>query len=143
MVFGDLSKEISELVPFNATQRGAEVILMLAGDAPQRLELGSTRRRQPKRVGAPVIRPWAPLDQALSLEAVDQQHQTAGKGSEELGQRSLRHVRLVRQVPENTRLRRGQAKWGQALGEAGGRMCAELSEQERGPRTPRSLGHSY
>ena len=110
LLLGDFSEEGAKPFPFGGTQRRAEVILMLTGDAAQRIELGFARRRQTKRVGAPVIRSRAALDEPLLLEVVNEKHQAAGKGAQELGQRSLRHVRLMRQVPENPRLRRGQAE---------------------------------
>ena len=119
LLLGDFSQEDSELFPFAGTQRRAEVILMRAGDATQRIELGSARRRQAKCIGAPVIRPRAALDETLLLEAVDEQHQTAGKGAQELRERSLRHIRLVRQVPEDPCLRRGQAERRESLGKTG------------------------
>jgi hypothetical protein len=116
---------------------------MFARHATQGFEMCSPRLSQPERVRAAVTGPRAALNQALLLESVKQQNQPAGEGSEMLGQRSLRHVRLVRQIPENPRLRGGQAKRGQPLGKAGCRMCTDLSEQERGAWPAGSLRHSY
>jgi hypothetical protein len=143
LLFCDLSKEPSESIPLSVAQRRAEVILMLARDATQCFELGSARLCQAKRVRATVIRPRAALNEALLFQPVKQNNQAAREGAEELCQRSLCHVGLVGQIPQNPCLRRSQTERFQALGKARGGMSAELSKEERGTRAAMFLGHSY
>ena len=70
------------------------------------------------------------FDQSLLFELVEQQDEAAGKGSQEVGQRSLRHVGMIAEIPQDPCVGRSQTERFQAFSEARGPVGADLGEEK-------------
>jgi hypothetical protein len=143
LLLGHLSKETSKLSAFGITQGRAHIVLVLPGNATESFELGVTGCREAQCVGSTINGRWAAFHEPLLLEPVKQEHKPARKRAEEFRQGSLRHIRLMQQIPEYSRFGRCQAERRQTVRKPRRGMRTDLSEEEGGACPAGFLGHSY
>src|SRR5262245_59772396 len=96
---GDFPQQLAQPRTFLDIEGCAEIVLMLAPDARDLLELGLSRAREAQGVGTAVVGPGTTLDEAIFFELVEHQRQAARKRSEELRECSLGDVGLTAHVP--------------------------------------------
>ena len=130
LCLGDSPKKRDELLALQIAQHAEQRVLMLAGDLsdfPQHLP---SLRRQEEGVRAPIGGMGAPLDQAASLELIDQLDELARYHGEGCGEGSLTLPFGGRDNSEKSDLRKLQPQPGDPLREHLGGVRSDLREQE-------------
>jgi hypothetical protein len=79
-----------------------------------------------------VVRVAPPVDQATSLEVVDERHEPAWRSPQLAGEHLLALPRLPGDQPEEARLGRGEVEAGDPLGEPRRGVRPDLGQRERG-----------
>ncbi len=74
------------------------------------------------------------LDECALFEGVEQRHDPARGGAEPGGEFALADPRAAAEHADGAGVARGESEFGDALGEAVGRIRPQLREQERGAR---------
>ena len=130
MSVGETSEKRAELFPLRIGQGAAQLVLMLAGDAPDRLERLASPGRQEKSVRTAVGRMGAALDQAASLELIDELHELARLYGERGGERPLALPFRGPDSSEEAGMRWGQPQGGDPLCERGGGVRTDLRQEK-------------
>jgi hypothetical protein len=89
---GDLLQQLAKSIRLRDGEGGAEIGLVLPGDAADFLELDAAGRREPQGVRPAILRPSVTLEQTFDLEIVEQEDEAAREHAEQIGERPLRHV---------------------------------------------------
>ena len=130
MFFGDAPKEHGKLLSLLLAQRSAQRGIVLPSDAPNLIEHLPAFRADVERVAAAVLRRVTSLDEAVFLQLIDQNDQSAWEDAQDRSEGLLGQTRASAEHTEDPRVWRRKPKRGQPFRELGRGVGAHLGNQE-------------
>jgi hypothetical protein len=131
---GDLGQQGGEPPAFRGGQPRGDLGVVVLDDGPDPGQLLRRTAAELQGVVPPVVGVAVPLDQAASLQVVDQRDHPARGDAEQSGERLLADPGVPGQVTEQVHLGRGEPQLADPLGEPLAHPGPHLAEQEGHPR---------
>lgn len=117
---------------FFGRQRGAKFLLVFASDASDFFESGFSFGGEVERIGAPVRDAGFAFDESKLFHLVQHENEPAGKHAKHFRELLLADARLEKNDAKDAGMRRGEFERGEAPGEFGRRVRADLRQKEGG-----------